>query len=93
MMMRKGRKLLIFSERNGLGRFWILNFYHTNKRTKRVSCLIEDDNSSHFGNVLYISETTRIQVEGTAKIWNTGKYKIGWRLKLHNDFFFKCIRI
>ena len=85
--IRKSERLKRWMERHGLEPFFCLQFGHlSNQLPRMIVAKYEMDYSSHFGQVLHINRAMYIQVEGSARVFLPGFYKVVFRLKLAPDY-------
>lgn len=85
--VRKSERLRRWTDSHALKPFFSLQNGHTSTVGPRMIVSKHDiDYSSHFGQVLHLNRCSNIQVEGSARVFLPGYFKVVFRLKLAPDY-------
>jgi len=68
---------------HGIAPFWILH-YHWKRIEKVESWVSYKTEESVFGNAIRMTESQRIQIEGSVNVRVPGSYRVFWRIRLEN---------
>jgi hypothetical protein len=85
--VRRSEKLQRWAKLHGLKPFFVAQLFHTSTHGPRtIVAKYTLDEASHFGQVLELRRSWNIQIEGGARVWRSGYYRVVWRLKLAADY-------
>jgi hypothetical protein len=85
--VRRSEALQKWAKLHGLSPFYVAQLWHTSTHGPRtIVSKYTYDEESYYGQVLELRRCWNIQVEGAARVWRAGYYRLVWRLKLAKDY-------
>lgn len=85
--VRRSPKLQRWAAVHGLKPFYATQLFHTSSvgvRTVTATYIVDED--AYFGQVMEIRRSWLLQIEGAARVWDAGFYRVVWRIKLAPDY-------